>query len=81
MRRSISNPPANLEFSLQPTWEIAFNHFHGRLGVPLPRIAQVIPLNRPTGADMNHIVWETLTHGDIGDVSLPNVSGARSERN
>jgi hypothetical protein len=66
-----AKPPENLEFSLQPTWEIAFNHFHHRLGRPLPRMAKVIPLNRPTGADMNHIVWETLTHGDIGGVGLP----------
>jgi hypothetical protein len=65
-----SRPPENLEFSLQPTWEIAFNHFHHRLGHPVPRMAKVIPLNRPTGADMNHIVWETLTHGDVGAVGV-----------
>jgi hypothetical protein len=63
--------PENLEFTLQPTWEIAFNHFHRRLGQPLPRMATVIPPNRPTAADMNHIVWETLTHGDVGAVGLP----------
>lgn len=58
-------PPPNLEFTLQPTWEIAFNHFHYRKGLAIPRIAKVIPGNRPTGADMNHMVWETLTHGDV----------------
>jgi hypothetical protein len=63
--------PQHLEFSLQPTWEIAFNHFHHRLGHPLPLMARVIPTNRPTGADMNHMVWETLTHGDVGSVGLP----------
>jgi hypothetical protein len=61
----------NVEFSLQPTWEIAFNHFHHRLGRELPNMARVIPTNRPTGADLNHMVWETLTHGDIGEVGLP----------
>jgi hypothetical protein len=66
--------PQYLEFSLQPTWEIAFNHFHTRLGRDLPRMAKVIPGNRPTGADMNHMVWETLTHGDVGDVGLPPLS-------
>jgi hypothetical protein len=66
-------PPENLEFSLQPTWEIAYNHFHHRLGQSLPRIAKVIPGNRPTGADMNHMVWETLTHGEIGAVGLPEI--------
>lgn len=66
-----ASPPEFLVFSLQPTWEIAFNHFHHRLGVELPRMARVIPTNRPTGADNNHIVWETLTHGDVGSVGLP----------
>ena len=28
--------PEKLEFDLEPTWEIAFNHFHGRLGRELP---------------------------------------------
>jgi hypothetical protein len=71
-----ATPPANLEFSLQPTWEIAYNHFHHRLGRELPAIAKVIPTNRPTGADLNHMVWETLTHGEVGAVGLPPVSSA-----
>jgi hypothetical protein len=68
-----ATPPENLTFSLQPTWEIAFNHFHHRLGRDLPNMAKVIPTNRPTGADMNHIVWETLTHGEVGAVGLRSV--------
>lgn len=68
--------PAKLEFAKEPTWEIAYNHFHGRLGVELPRMAKVLPTNRPTGADLNHMVWETLTHGDIGAVGLPPLVGA-----
>lgn len=39
----------------------------------LPKLAKVIPTNRPIGADFNHMVWETLTHGDIGAVGLPPV--------
>jgi hypothetical protein len=58
--------PPNLEFNREPTWEIAYNHFHNRLGRELPLMAKVIPANRPTGADLNHMVWETLTHGDVG---------------
>lgn len=68
--------PPYLEFSLQPTWEIAYNHFHHRLGLALPLMAKVIPTNRPTGADLNHMVWETLTHGDIGAAGLPSVAPA-----
>lgn len=66
-----ATPPRHLVFSLQPTWEIAFNHFHHRLGRELPNMARVIPTNRPTGADNNHMVWETLTHGAVGAVGLP----------
>jgi hypothetical protein len=68
-----AKPPQYLEFSRQPTWEIAYNHFHNRLGQSLPNMAKVLPGNRPTGADLNHMVWETLTHGEIGDVGLPPV--------
>ena len=70
-------PPQYLEFSAQPTWEIAYNHFHNRLGVSLPKIAAVIPTNRPTGADNNHMVWETLTHAEIGAAGLPPVAPAK----
>ena len=74
---NLTRAPANTEFSLQPTWEIAYNHFHTRLGVKLPLMAKVIPTNRPTTADLNHMVWETLTHGDVGAVGLPSPAGAR----
>jgi hypothetical protein len=67
-----AKPPENLEFNLHPTWEIAYNHFHNRLGIDLPRIAAVIPSNRPTGVN-HHMNWETLTHGEIGAIGLPPV--------
>jgi len=62
--------PENLEFNLHPTWEIAYNHFHNRMGNSLPKMAAVIPGNRPTGSN-HHMAWETLTHGDMGSVGLP----------
>jgi hypothetical protein len=62
--------PEHLEFNLHPTWEIAYNHFHNRLGLPLPKMSKVIPGNRPTGVN-HHMVWETLTHGDMGSIGLP----------
>lgn len=66
-------PPENLEFSMQPTWEMAFNHYHNRLGMPLPKMEKVLQANRPTGT--NHMMnWETLTHGGIGAVGVPPVS-------
>ncbi|MBI5381868.1 MAG: alginate lyase family protein [Opitutae bacterium] len=52
------------------TWEIAYNHFHERLGLSLPQTQILIGKNRPTGVD-HHMLWETLTHGGIGNVGLP----------
>ncbi|MBV9155526.1 MAG: alginate lyase family protein [Acidobacteriaceae bacterium] len=65
-----AKPPEKLEFNLHPTWEIAYNEFHNRLGYRLPKMAAVIPGNHPTGVN-HHMDWETLTHGDIGSVGLP----------
>jgi hypothetical protein len=64
-----ATPPENLEFNLHPTWEIAYNHFHNRLGVQLPKLAAVIPTNRPTAVN-HHMNWETFTHGDMGAIGL-----------
>lgn len=64
-----AKPPENLEFNLHPTWEIAYNHFHNRLGKQLPKIAAVIPTNRPTGVN-HHMNWETLTHAGMGAIGL-----------
>jgi hypothetical protein len=65
--------PEYLEFNKHPTWEIAYNHFHNRLGVSLPKMAAVLPTNRPTGVN-HHMAWETLTHADMGAVGLPGIS-------
>jgi hypothetical protein len=62
--------PEYLAFNKHPTWEIAYNHFHTRLGMQLPKMAAVLPTNRPTGVN-HHMAWETLTHGDVGDLGLP----------
>jgi hypothetical protein len=65
-----AKPPPNLAFHTHPTWEIAYNHFHNRLGYDLPKMAAVLPTNRPTG--VNHqMAWETLTHAEVGAVGLP----------
>lgn len=62
--------PPNLSFHTHPTWEIAYNHYHNRLGYSLPKMAAVLPTIRPTG--VNHqMAWETLTHADVGAIGLP----------
>ena len=65
--------PEHLEFNKHPTCEIAYNHFHNRLGHPLPKMAAVLPTNRPTAVN-HHMVWETLTHAEVGSVGLPPIS-------
>ena len=40
-------PPQNLEFNTHPTWEIAYNHFHGRLGFSLPKMSASSPESAP----------------------------------
>ena len=68
-----AKPPANLTFNLHPTWEIAYNEYHNRLGYNLPKMAAVLPGNRPTG--VNHdMAWETLTHAGVGAIGLPPVA-------
>lgn len=60
-----AKPPENLEFNVHPTWEIAYNHFHNRLGYSLPKMSAVLPKIRPTGVN-HHMNWETLTHAGMG---------------
>jgi len=64
--------PENLEFNVHPTWEIAYNHFHNRLGFALPKMSAVLPKIRPTGVN-HHMTWETLTHAGMGAIGLPPV--------
>jgi hypothetical protein len=62
-------PPQSLEFHIHPTWEIAYNHFHDRLGYSLPKMSAVLPTIRPTGVN-HHMNWETLTHAGMGAIGL-----------
>ncbi|HEY4079465.1 MAG TPA: family 16 glycoside hydrolase [Burkholderiaceae bacterium] len=65
--------PENLEFGLHPTWEMAYNHYHDRLGMALPLMGKVLQRSRPTG--VNHMMnWETLTHAGMGNIGLPPVA-------
>ena len=52
-----------------PMWEIAYNEFANRLNVALPNTEKLVGMIRPTGAD-HHMVWETLTHAEVGSVGL-----------
>jgi hypothetical protein len=52
-----------------PMWEIGFNHYAARLGRDLPATGELARSIRPSGAD-HHMVFETLTHADIGNAGL-----------
>ena len=67
-----ATPPKNLAFHVHPTWEIAYNHYHNRMGLELPKMAAVLKRIRPTGVN-HHMAWETLTHAEVGAVGLPEV--------
>lgn len=66
-------PPPHLEFHTHPTWEIAYNEYHNRLGRPLPLMDAVLKRIRPTGVD-HDMCWETLTHADMGSIGLPPIT-------
>jgi hypothetical protein len=59
-----------LNLSTDPTWEIGYNEFATRLGLSLPHTKNVIAKVRPTGTG-KHMIWETLTHAEVGSVGLP----------
>jgi hypothetical protein len=61
--------PANLTFALNSTWEIAYNHFHNRMGFNLPKMGAALPLARPTQGN-HHTIWETLTHAEMGAIGI-----------
>jgi hypothetical protein len=56
------NPP-------QPTWEVGYNAYANRLGMALPHTQALIAKIRPTGAGF-HMIWESLTHAEIGNAGI-----------
>jgi hypothetical protein len=53
----------------RPTWEIAYNHFANRLGMPLPHTRNLVMRIRPTGGD-HHMSWESMSHAQVGWAGL-----------
>jgi hypothetical protein len=45
-------------------YEVGYNHYANRLGIPMPRTQALLAKIRPTGIS-HSIVLETLTHGDV----------------
>ena len=55
------------DVSADPTWEIAHNAYANVRHQWLPETTRLLSYHRPSGAT-HHMIWETLTHGDIGPV-------------
>jgi len=53
-----------LKLGKSSTWEIAYHHFHDRLGLELPLTAKLIARIRPSGTD-HHMAWESFTHAGL----------------
>ena len=51
-----------LKDKFEPIPEIAYHHYHHRLGLDLPRTRQLLQTNRPQPAS-HFYAWGTLTHG------------------
>jgi hypothetical protein len=45
-------------------FEVGYNHYANRLGIPMPNTQALLGKVRPTGIK-DSIVLETLTHGDV----------------
>lgn len=54
----------------QPTWEIGYNHFHGRLRIPMPQTEKLLAKHRP---EKYIFQWGlgTLTHRDSAQRLYP----------
>jgi hypothetical protein len=54
-------------------WEVAYNHFHNRLKLPMPWTEQYVKKMRPEHLPEQEMPWGTLTHAELGklDGSMP----------
>jgi hypothetical protein len=61
-------PPSNLcggtvKLGLGAVTEVVYNHYHNRLGMPMPTTLRYTESKRPAGANY-FFAWETLTHAN-----------------
>ena len=51
----------SLKRGFGPVLEVAFNHYHNRRGISMPKTQRHLESRRPAGANYFR-AWETLTH-------------------
>jgi hypothetical protein len=54
---------------MSETFEVGYNHYVNRKGVAMPHTLAFILSKRPTNRG-HHIVWETMTHAELGSVGI-----------
>lgn len=54
-----------------PTWEIAYNHYHGRKGLPMPETEKLLEKNRPELGPDHHVGFGTLSHYGTAAMAPP----------
>ena len=59
--------------SLQPTWDVMYNHYHNRLGLAIPNVTAVYNILHAAGYtgpyEQNlQMGWEQLTHSGVGNL-------------
>jgi hypothetical protein len=52
-------------------WEVAYNHYHNRLKLPMPWTEQYVKKMRPEHLPDQEMPWGTLTHAELGNITGP----------
>lgn len=60
------------KLTVDPTWEVGYNAYANVLGQSLPETKKLVASQRASGKVLvdHHMVWEVLTHGDVGAAGL-----------
>jgi len=58
-----------IDRNMSETFEVGYNHYVNRKGASMPHTLAFILSKRPTNRG-HHIVWETMTHAELGSVGV-----------
>ncbi len=51
---------------LAPIYEMVYNHYHNRAGLPMTHVKDIVAKGRPEGFNRSFLSWGTLTHAEMG---------------
>jgi hypothetical protein len=57
----------SIQRDLMSFGELAYNHYAVRNGIAMPNTLAYLKTRRPTAPQWHALVWETITHAEIGD--------------